>query len=51
MASTLGKKFARKEVEVIKVCGHETVLTKFTNKFDWLGSIRYQQGDIVAKKS
>ena len=25
MASTIGKKFARKEVEIIKVCGHETV--------------------------
>ena len=29
MASTIGKKFARKEVEIIKVCGHESIVSRF----------------------
>ena len=29
MAATIGKKFARKEVEIIKVCGHESIITVF----------------------
>ena len=29
MAATIGKKFARKEIEIIKVCGHEYIVSVF----------------------
>jgi hypothetical protein len=29
MAATIGKKFARKEVEIMNVCGHESIHTLF----------------------
>ena len=55
MASTIGKKFARKQVQVIKVCGHESINTDFpliseNSRDNGTSDHRVKEGQVAANK-